>query len=468
MRTVYKIIFTLFIVGVVFSFSDRIFREDHFFVKTVETFKETKNLGIGIFGSSHAHAAYDPRILESQLGVSTINFGVQDQKLEATSIVADYILEKGNFDLAIIDVFAGSITGVKTEGAKIFQLKTLDLMPFSFEKYALISSVYRTDFIPAAISPTIRFHSKWYDIKDFSWTKQPTIWVGTDYYKGFRSHKDSISQKQWDEFVVKKQSQWVSDKLLDYQIEKLEQIIEVFRDRNVPMLFVNAPSYITDYSKRYKSDSELIKNFIEGKEIKFIDFNELRDSLGLKKRHFIDSGHLNAKGALIVSEYLAKYLKRNFNFSEKNKLTNYNNNRYRHIEEGFENTIYQVNLAKGSVKELEGMLNLAFYKVSNGTYEIIIETTKDEIDNIPYKLSYKFSKGSFISRKLGFKKTQDSSIYKNSITPRCIYIYKGGTYIIVPVDFPDGDINEVKFEVGKNYGIELLKINNSDSFNSEP
>jgi hypothetical protein len=448
LRLIFKIVFTLLLIGVGFSFTDRYFMKDHFYNKTIKTFEESNDIEIAIFGSSHAHTAYDPRLIESEIEISTMNFGALDQKLETTSLVVNYVLEKSKLQLAIIDVFPGNVAGIDNDRAKAFQLETLDHMPCSIDKIQLMFSTYDYNDMPMSFSTTLRNHSKWYELKDLNWKKRTYIWPGIDYFKGFRSYKDTISEKQWNDFVSSKKSQWVPKSLEESKTQRIDRLIELFNDKGIPVLFVNAPSFMYDYSERYSSDSKKIKEYIESKKIDFIDFNELKDSLGLSKRHFIDSGHLNAKGALVVSEYLANYLKEHFTFDLRNKLVNIENNRYRHISENYRNSIYHKTIEDESREKFPGILNFAFYMVSDGTYEILMETKTSHTEELPYRLSYKYS---------DIVDGKEEMLYNDKVNHRNIYVYKNRNFIVIPVDFPNEEIEELTFTLGNNYENEFFK-----------
>ena len=309
-RIFVKIIFLFLAVFCLVRISDSILKEEHFYEKTICEYKKEDNILLGIFGSSRAHSNFDPRIFELDLGLKTFNFGAPAQKFEATTVVAKTFLNDHDPKFVIIDIFSLSIGEYFNNVTKNNQLATLNEAPLSCYKIKKLNEIFGREKLLPKVFPTIGNHDDWIKLIDFT-KRSFSLENGIDFYKGFRTYNKVIDSSMWRDFAMKydgKNIERNAIQLSDKEKEKIDEIIEIFENQDVEILFVNSPTYVSEVESYFREYSKSIEAYIKSKGIVYIEFNEIKDSLNLDWNFYSDPNHLNANGARIVSEYLSQYI----------------------------------------------------------------------------------------------------------------------------------------------------------------
>ena len=460
-RFIFKIVLLGIITLMVFLGLDILFRENHFYEKTINDYRENTDLEIGIFGSSHAYSSYDPRVFESELGVTAFNFGGPAQRLASTEAVAEMVLARSDLKIAVIDIFSMSINEIDNEYSKNLQLKTLDYLPPSLKKLETINSIFDFDQLPYAISPTLRNHLNWHDLNGFDFKRKIFFRKFDDFYKGFMSLNQTSDNAEWKSFLTQykgKSNASTIEKLNTEEKEKIDRIIEIFQKENVEILFVNAPSYISDYDAQYRAYSKLIRDYIVEKNINFIDFNLLRDSLGLDKVHFRNPNHLNPKGALVVSKYLSDYINKNYEIQKGIKGPGeFLNNRYAHIKDNFKNTFFRKVLQGKDTLYAQGITSVNLFQVNQNRYEVLFEYSSDEIKKIPLKVEYNIQERDLLALPEEDLNVEDNKALTYDVLDEADLIkYMGKNYLVFQFNYPDSKFDDVKLSFGSKRRTKVL------------
>jgi hypothetical protein len=373
------------------SFTDDMFRDQHFFKETINILNSKDDFDILILGSSKAHSAYDPRIFEAVLGLKTINLGAPAQKFEATQAAASHALKKHTPKFIIVDILSLGISPYYNQKNRTDQLATFNQLPFSIEKSKKLLQVFGAKEVANTIWTTTRNHSDWNLVFGGSYQKA-AVFNGIDYYNGFRSYFRRISTKEWAQFLKNNQGKNQLKRevnLTAEEINKIEDLIKVLSGRNSEVVFVNSPSYFIDIDARLREHTKRIKEYLEFKEYHYLDINQLRDSIGLNKTHFSDPNHLNSQGAGIMSESLALFLKDKFELKPYKLPAAYlNNNRYYHLADAFNNAHLNKKIINGQTINKAAPSNLFLVKSSKNRMDLIVKI-KDTVNiNLEVQLHY--------------------------------------------------------------------------------
>lgn len=393
-----KILIFAIILMFIFGGFNYVFKDFNHFEKAIEEYAPEKgNVELAVFGSSHAYHSYDVRRIEIDLNLNCFNFGGAAQRLETTEVVLNKIINENKLKLIIVDIFSMSIDGLNSEGGKQLQLQTLDHLPISFTKIKQTNKIFGTDYLPYALSPFLRDHSKWDTIDGLRVSRDYRLISSNDFYKGFRAVSITFGDKTWKEFYDKFSSKGdiKFEKLSDEQKLKIDKIIFLAKSNNIPIMFVNAPSYVTDYDRRYSKTTAYIKEYLESKKIPFVDFDLMRTQNLLNKKDFKDPNHLNTLGSTKVTDSLIRYIDANYSLKDLKSEKEFKHNKLYQINHNFKDAKINVNLNNKEIK------SIALNQSASNTIELIMESDLKEA--LPIKLD------------IGLTKSQLKSLYYKDI-----------------------------------------------------
>jgi len=353
-----KIVALTFILLIVFRGLDFIYKDFYFFEKTIKEYKTyPKNIDIAILGNSHAHQSYDVRIIESKLGLSSFNFGNSAQNLETTKVILNNIIKEHNLKLIILDVLKMNIKEIDNENNKKLQLKTLDHLPITFKRVEQTNYIFGVSETPYALSPFLRNHYDFNKITRLNYTREYKIGNKNEFYMGFKVPTRSFGDKVWKKFTKKFKKKSPTNNFKDISSKEKKRIlyfIEVAEENNIPILFVNSPTYVNDYYKEYKKTTSFTKRYVEALGKNFLDFDYLRKNKTLTKEDFADPNHLNTLGAIKVTDSLVNFIKNTYSFKIEQK-PNFLKNKYFLFFESFSSP--SLKPTKKSTKELKAIKN---------------------------------------------------------------------------------------------------------------
>lgn len=459
------------LIGFLCSYvTDYIFDNDNFYKTLVKEYKTQESIDILLLGSSHAHSSYDPRVLERGNTLNFFNLGGSGQRLTTTQVVADMVLKDHKPSLVIIDLFSVSFNEPDNETYKGLQLQTLDFLPMSSIKFRKLREIFGESNLLEAISPTIRNHTKWKSTKR-AYESAPMTYRTIDVYKGFRTNNLEFTEKVWNEFKIKYESRNAPVKrteLLEIEKVRIDEIVAIFEEKGIPILFVNAPSYITIFESKYRAYSKFIKQYIEEIGYTIIDYNLLFEELGLEKHHFKDPNHLNTRGAIIVSEHLKNYLNKTHITYDKPLEKEYLNNRYYHIDTNFKRTLYSQEMDSAQTNKTYGIKSAHVYRVSDTRYEIIMPLERDSLNAQPARIEYDISSGDYRDYHLkttSFNKKNSQATLYGDLDNRSVITYKNNNYAVYPFNSTLKSFSNFKFYAGDKRKVQVLsakRIETSD------
>lgn len=448
-------VFIVLMLCLILCLTDVFFRGVSSYDEQREGDNAISEVDIAIFGSSHAKSSYDPRILELSLQRTSYNFGDFAQRLVTTKSVIDMLLESETPEIAIIDVFSVSLNENRNSIFLGQQSKSFERIPISLKKIKQAPKIFGFENSIWALSPTIRNHSKW---NTFLSSKRNSL-IGQKHltlelYKGFRTNWSQFNESTWKRFKTKYEARNLKDipvkALTIVQKSRIDDVISALQEKDILVLFVNAPSYITDFENNYRIESKLIKEYIEGKGLSLIDYNLLRDELKLKREHFTDPNHLNAEGAKIVSQHLAQFLRDSLKI-EIGKEKVFKQNRYYHITTNYKHVLFNKKIDSVSQHSLMGLKEANMYNIGHHRYEIIFPLLSDSIGKQPLRFEYDVTPektNQFDKSQTSFNKELDKAYTWGTFKKENVEHFNGTYNVTFRFNCPLDTIRNVKFYGG--------------------
>lgn len=275
-------------------------------------------------GSSHVYCSYIPQLMYDEYGICSAILSTSSQSMQSTYWMLEEALKKQKPKVVVIDI--ASLAAQSDDVLINFRLhytSGISAMPdYSINKYKAykdISSIsygwapnmtykdaymfmeYKNDFnrknsdvvelVNLFINPATEF-------KTFGFYPTDSVYpLDTISYKSSDESENYIDFKSTDEYIY---------------FEKIEKLL---KENNIQLLLTFAPFYSEgDDCNLY----EQIFSYIDEKDIPLVNFFDIADDVQLDlKTDFRDKDHLNARGAMKATYYMAYYLVENYNISDK-------------------------------------------------------------------------------------------------------------------------------------------------------
>ncbi|NND61896.1 MAG: hypothetical protein HKN48_01750 [Flavobacteriaceae bacterium] len=339
------------------------FRKLHFFYEA-----EENSLDILVFGNSHANTGINTDILEAKCDVETFNLSIG-----ATNTFQVYfnILEALNYqdpNLVIVESYP-FIWHKEASNHLLIDGKMSTQNPYNVDVKRL-GAVKLEEL--NLMDPSDKFYNT------FNVFKYHSNWINTQaqsaILKTYFSEKEKIQFKDYDRgfnFLDKRtankyKTTTFSDSLYISEDEKiyLKKIIELSQKNNFELLFLTLPMYDEYYQMeidQFEKINSDIDSLISGFDnVRYLDMNKNGNYSRTDFAHakILQNQHLNYKGGIKASNFLANYINDTYRISVKQKR---NVNR----AEGYlygRNTIEKDTLFEGVVGSID---TLSYEEVRN-------------------------------------------------------------------------------------------------------
>jgi hypothetical protein len=273
-------------------------------------YEEENNIFNIIFlGSSNIYFNINPLLIFREQGISGYILGSNVQQLEVSYFFLEDSLKSQKPKVVVLDVldmFFGADIYTERHTYQAF-----DNVPFSLDKLKGIKEALKksdgNDSRTYHLFPIAKYHNRWKENTDRDWQAifQKKKYPLKGYYPAY-----NITITNYDKYYDVPKEQEIP------QISKyyLEKIIELCKSKNIPLLFIKTPE-ANRWHERY---GELVAEYAKEKGIPFVDYNILREEIGLDtSTDFRDDGmHLNDTGAIKLTRHLGKYLKEHYNLPD--------------------------------------------------------------------------------------------------------------------------------------------------------
>lgn len=303
---------------------------------TWETFykQKKKTVDMLFFGNSHLGNGLDLNIVNAKTNAKVYNIYSSGQTLSQTYYNVKEALNYQSPKLILIESYSIS-------GDKIFFLEdkpvNVDSVPFyskiqSFDpkklgivKYEEFKDLYREEEIIPTLFPFIRNHTEWSKpekVKENILKRNSKS--ESKYYFGSSNTIWNLSEESSKEYKNKNFEKY-KFRVSQSQENYFEKIVDLAQENDIKILVLTIP-FFKEYRNRidYSSMNKAINGLVNKHKIEYLDLNEVYPDLDY---HYFANDkvghnqHLNYKGAIKVSNYLADFINKkfNFNFTNSNK-----------------------------------------------------------------------------------------------------------------------------------------------------
>lgn len=345
MKKIIKYILFVFIFLVILSVVSSILNPAHgydewYVSNTVSDFyRQRKNSIDAIFlGNSCIYSSVSPLEIFNENGIVTFDLSTPGQKVWSSYYLLKEAFKTQSPKVCFIE--CGEFMANKEQGKLLDKRNVIDSIKLSKNKLDVINDdIYNLSFIEklGAIVPAIEYHSRWQDINERdirkNISKEEMTYKGfvidtqTKAYTGEDKFSDNISANE--NFENKKSSKITeNDEELANGISSnarkyLNKMRELCKENNCELVIIKIPE------PQYWNDGlhDRVESYSKIHQLRFLDLNYAEEDLKIDwNTDTTDSGyHLNIKGAKKVSDYLAKFLKDNYNLENHKEDSNFSN-----------------------------------------------------------------------------------------------------------------------------------------------
>ncbi|MGN0375033.1 MAG: hypothetical protein ACI4EN_05980 [Butyrivibrio sp.] len=245
-------------------------------------------------GDSETYANFSPLQMWNEQGFTSYVMGISAQRL--------------------CDTYALLKEALEDEGVRLVVLETNCLYRNSSTYNDNKDKVMN---VASDIFPVLKYHSRWQNY--LPGANGETFVSEERMYKGFRLrfNKEKYSGKEWMEETDS------VEKISNRNLEYLDAIKELCKEKNVELMLVSAPSPKCWNYKRHNA----VVQWSEENGIDFLDMNLMDKELEIDwNKDSRDGGnHMNYYGAVKVSSYLSAYLSDKYNLPDHREDEAYNN-----------------------------------------------------------------------------------------------------------------------------------------------
>lgn len=313
-----------------------------------EFYEEPRNSWDGVvLGTSCIDRGWVPPLAWNEYGMTVYNMATNGQPTILCTGLLEEIRKTQDVKFAIIDIRGARVSCLSAKEAQI--RRVTDAMKYSVNRQKLVKKIldfyqefYTRKEVRNAIGdekadrkwaeldkaslyiPFLKYHSRWATgLNEADFVKQVSDMKGV-----FDNEKGPFNVKEvTDPNVVEN----VTTELLDAQKEILDELLEYGKDTDLQLLFVSMPVFT---GKEKQGELNSLIRYLEEKNATVLNFNteEMYEEVGLNfSEDFYNKHHMNSRGAMKFTKYLAGYLKENYDFEDKR-----NREEYRDWDEAYE------------------------------------------------------------------------------------------------------------------------------------
>ncbi len=334
----------------------------------LKLFYETEENSIDVicFGSSHVFENVNTGTLWDEYGIASFNLCGSMQPLWNTYYYMKEALKSQQPKVMVVDVFGAIQVEEYIDHSRI--IKNNYGLKFSMDKVESVKvSSPKENWIEYLLEyPT--YHNRYQELCSGDFRKYQGI-ANEQYWKGFGMNMAT-------EAHIK--PEWVQDIIeigeIIPKVEKyLRKIIELSKKKDIPLLLIVAPySLLEGHQKIYNRVAQIA----DEENVAFLNYNYYYDEIGLDfSTDFADKDHLNYKGNVKFTRYLADFLKKNYHIPDRRKDTAYKS--YDLMADDCRQKIYN--------QEVRGISDIGMWldKVQNDNYLVVYTIAGDykELEN---------------------------------------------------------------------------------------
>lgn len=274
-------------------------------------------------GSSTMLTAVQPMEIWNKYGITSYNLAQHGQSFPITYYMLQEAIRYQHPKVVVIDVH--TIYRNDKDFSIEYAHLTLDNVPLSINKIMAVNDVIQDDKRLEFILPITKYHTRWKELTAKEFEKTEDVWRGT-YMRGGLKTFDKLATVKEDD--VKE--------LNDIGTEYLKKIINTCKEQGIQLILTNMPWVSLEGSRpNVQKMQNYVKNIADESNIPYLNFTYINDVGIDTKNDFCDYEHLNYKGALKITDYLADYLNENYSLTDyrnDSKYAEWNNDYKKYLE----------------------------------------------------------------------------------------------------------------------------------------
>ena len=290
---------------VAFKYTDGITQMEHFYDLEEDT------VDVLVLGSSHAFVNVSPALLYEQYGIASYDLCASMQPMWNTYYYLKEALAYQTPELIVLDVYRLVEAFPYSKESKL--VKTTYGMRLSANKYYAIKESLSEETKGDLLCHMMEFpayHSRYVDLKAEDFDRSLVVGEG---YKGAHPVTETAA-KQRPELDHVTETMEIEPKTMEY----FEKILALAKEKDIPVLLVNAPYIMIEDDKKVFNTLE---KYLEEKNhghVDYVDFNVLYDEMGLDfATDFADDNHLNINGLPKFNKVLGAYISENYELQDR-------------------------------------------------------------------------------------------------------------------------------------------------------
>lgn len=278
-------------------------------IYTIKGIKEIPNNQIDILflGNSSIQKSVSPMQIYEQTGITSYNYSVSSARIYMDYYFLQNIINYQKPKVVFVDTptFFYDTKEVEPEQRKSFDFENLNLIKLKM----INDNIFETTFEEKAsyVFPIFRYHSRWNEVKIKDFNTSQKFYSVT---KGFVSSSKLKANKNGYKYMQP------NDKKIDMQKDVKEyfyKFIDLCKNNNIEVIFLGVPD---TRAWNYESSIKMQELAKETNTI-FLDLNDEKKYPINWEKDTEDGGmHMNALGAITITNYIIDYLKDNYSFPD--------------------------------------------------------------------------------------------------------------------------------------------------------
>ena len=269
-------------------------------------YEEENSLDVLFFGSSQVYCTVAPNVIWEKTGVTNYNLAQPEQPLWLTYHYIKEALKYQKPKVVFVDVLTVNIEDEYMPTAN--SNTNLNPLKLSLNKLEAIQASVQKQERPYFLFKLLSNKSNWKNLNKSNFVDN--FEHTRNINKGFLEFYESNPYEATDGYKTKEIG------TIPYKSnEYLMKIIDLCKKENLELVLFKAPYVVTkEHQKKFNKVAQIASE----NNIDFIDFNQMYDRLDLDfNTDMLDSYHLNLVGARKVSEYIAKYIDKNYDLENR-------------------------------------------------------------------------------------------------------------------------------------------------------
>lgn len=304
--------------------------------------EEDNTLDMVYIGGSAAFVYWEPLKAYEEYGIASYNYAFNSVQAETYIYSIKEVLKTQNPELIIIDARAFQYRDDQEKGPNSpFYYNFTTSLPFSWNRFNYIENTvpkYLQEDTLAYHFDIMKYHTR-NDIFDFKTSIKMMLGIYRNEYKGFDFYPWVGSIERQD-FQTDKETP-----ISNETKEILDELLSFMKTVDTKFLFVVSPYSM---SVNDKQNFNYIQKIIEETGYPFLDANEFYDEMNLDfDTNFYNVNHVNIFGAEKYTEFLADYLKENYDLPDRREDPTYES-----WDDLLGNWHKQVNVTKEEINKL--------------------------------------------------------------------------------------------------------------------